>query len=350
MAIPDTYKSYRRTTGDLPLTVAQSSETTPKNLGANNVLVKIHSVSLNYRDVAMLIGAYPATVVEKGIPASDTAAEVVAVGSAVHKFKVGDRVSPNFFVNCLTGEEEEMPKGLGGDVEGVLSEYAVFAEDLLVRLPEYLSWDEGSTIACAGVTAWSSLQGLKNLSPERSYVLLEGTGGVSMFALLLLIDAGIKTIITSSSDVKIAQIEKLSPLITGVNYKTHPDITAEVKRITNGKGVDIVINNTGPGSIPSNIDSLRYGGSVAIVGFLDGFTADWNPSELLKLMFRRGAIRGIAVGSRIDFEALCAHLAERKIGLQPLVDRVFAFDEAKDALDHMSAGRHVGKIIIKVAE
>lgn len=112
-----------------------------------------------------------------------------------------------------------------------------------------------------------------------------------MFALLLLIDAGIKTIITSSSDAKIAQIQKLSPLVTGVNYKTHPDISAEVQRITNGRGVDLVLNNVGPSSFPSNIDSIRYNGTISLVGFLGGLTADWNPSELLKFTFKRGNLR-----------------------------------------------------------
>ncbi|UKZ81765.1 hypothetical protein TrVFT333_009538 [Trichoderma virens FT-333] len=350
MAIPETYKTYRRTTGTVPLTINQTTETTPKNLGPKDVLLKIHSVSLNYRDIAMLNGAYPAPILENGIPASDAAAEVAAVGSAVQKFKVGDHVSPIFFVNFFTGDELEPLQGLGGDVEGVLGEYAVFSEDILVRLPEHLSWDEASTIACAGVTAWSSINGLKKLSPDSSYVLLEGTGGVSMFALLLLIDAGIKTIITSSSDAKIAQLQKLSPLITGINYKTTPDISAEVQRITNGRGAAVVVNNIGPGSIASNIDSLATGGSIKVVGFLGGFTGDWNPSELLKLLWKRASIQGIAVGTKSDFEALNAHLAERKISLQPLIDRVFALDEAKDAVDHMAAGRHVGKIIIKVAE
>lgn len=144
MAIPETYTTYRRTSGPLPLTIVQSTVTTPKSLGANDVLLKIHSVALNYRDAAMLHGAYPGPVKDNGIPASDAAAEVVAVGSAVQKFKVGDHVSPNFSVNYLTGEETEPAQGLGGEVEGVLGEYAVFAEDLLVRLPDYLSWDEVS--------------------------------------------------------------------------------------------------------------------------------------------------------------------------------------------------------------
>ncbi|KAK0757127.1 hypothetical protein N5P37_010656 [Trichoderma harzianum] len=350
MAIPETFKAYRRTTGAHPLTIVPTTETTPKNLGPKDVLIKIHSVSLNYRDVAMLSGVYPANVVEKGIPASDAAAEVAAVGSAVQKFKVGDRVSPNFFVNFLTGEEEEPVQGLGGDVEGVLAEYRVFDENLLVGLPEYLSWDEASTIACAGVTAWSSVDGLKNLSPEKDYALLEGTGGVSIFSLLLLVDAGIKTIITSSSDAKLAQLKKLSPLVIGINYKTTTDIAAEVQRITNGRGAKIVLNNIGPASIPSNIDSLATYGSVKIVGFLGGFTGDWNPSKILELLWKRANLQGIAVGSKRDFEELNSHLEKRKISLAPLLDRVFTLDETKEAFDHMIAGRHVGKIIIKVAE
>ncbi|KAL7907083.1 GroES-like protein [Trichoderma velutinum] len=350
MAIPETYKAYRRTTGALPISIAPTTEITPKDLGPKDVLLKIHSVSLNYRDVAMLIGTYPAQVIEKGIPGSDAAAEVAAVGSAVQKFKVGDRVSPNFFVNSLTGEELEPMQGLGGDVEGVLAEYAVFPEELLVRLPEYLSWDEASTLACAGVTAWTGVDRLKNLSPETSYALLEGTGGVSMFALLLLIDAGIKTIITSSSDAKIAQLKKLSPLITGINYKTTPNISAEVQRITNNRGAKLIVNNIGPASVQSNIDSLALGGSIKMVGFLGGFTGDWNPAELLKLLGKRASIEGIAVGTKIDFEEFNAHLEKRKINLQPLVDRVFALDEGKEAFDYLLAGRHVGKIIVKVAE
>lgn len=142
---PETFTSYRRSTGANPLTIAQSTETTPKTLNADDVLVKIHSVSLNYRDVAILNGAYPMPVLERGIPASDAAAEVVAVGSAVTKFKAGDRVSPHFFVNYITGDENEPVQSLGGDFEGVLSEYAVFQEKFLVRLPEYLSWDEVNT-------------------------------------------------------------------------------------------------------------------------------------------------------------------------------------------------------------
>ncbi|RFU77884.1 hypothetical protein TARUN_4352 [Trichoderma arundinaceum] len=318
MAVSETYKVYHRTAGAAPLAVIQSTESIPKNLGANDVLIKIHSVSLNYRDAAMIQGTYPGPVLEKGIPASDAAAEVVAVGSAVQQLKAGDHVSPNFVVNFLTGDETEPLQALGGDIDGVLGERHRMVQHW--RLEEPVA----RTQLC--------------------------TGGVSMFALLLLIDSGIKTIITSSSDAKIAQIQKLSPLITGVNYKTHPDISAEVQRITNGRGVDIVVNNIGPASIPSNIDSIQAGGSVSIVGFLGGLTADWNPSELLKLLFKRGVIRGIAVGTKLDFEALCAHLANRKIALQPLVDRVFAFDEVKDGLDYMWAGRHVGKVIVKVAE
>lgn len=144
MAFPESYRSFRRTTGNLPLTIEPATETLPKELGADDVLIRIHAVSLNFRDVAMLNGRYIAGIEERGIPASDCAAEVVAVGSEVKSFKIGDHVSPNFFTNLLTGDEDVKLQALGGDIPGVLREYAIFQEKLLVHLPKYLSWAEVS--------------------------------------------------------------------------------------------------------------------------------------------------------------------------------------------------------------
>ncbi|KAK3327065.1 chaperonin 10-like protein [Cercophora scortea] len=349
---PTTYRAYRRTGGPVPRTISQTTETLPSTLGPHDVLLKIRAVSLNFRDVGMLHGRYPAPYVETGIVASDAAAEVAAVGADVDGFAVGDRVSVQFDFLNLTGEEfDEGHSGLGGDVDGVLREWAVYEDKFLVHLPKHLNWEEGSTIACAGVTAWTALHAPQSFRPGTS-VLLQGTGGVSMFALLIALAAGITPIISSSSDAKLAAIQKLAPpgAILGYNYKTEPDQAAAVKRLTDGKGVAIVLNNTGVGSFLADLGSLRArAGVVSVVGFLEGAKADYHPSELLAgLLGKTASIEGIILGSKLQFEELNRFLEEKQVRLQPLVDRVFEFDESKAAFDYLYSGRHVGKIVIKV--
>ncbi|KAK0660868.1 hypothetical protein QBC41DRAFT_37743 [Cercophora samala] len=349
MTLPETYKAFRRTTGDLPRTITPSTEQLPRELAPHDVLLKIHAVSLNFRDVAMLNGRYPVDVIERGIPCSDAAAEVAAVGSAVEDFTIGDHVSVNFDLGHLVAGDDEVGRALGGDVDGVLREYAVFEDKYLVQLPKHLSWEEASTIACAGVTAWTALDSLKATSPRSA--LLQGTGGVSLFALLICLAAGIKPIITSSSDKKLQDIRKLSPDVQTINYKTVSDQASEVKRLTGGKGVDFVINNTGPASLPEDISFLRQrGGIVSLVGFLAGVGGDWHPSAIMALMAKFAKLKGISVGSKEDFVELNQFLAEKKVSLAPLVDKVFTFDESPAAFDYLYSGSHVGKVIIKVQD
>lgn len=178
-SLPATFTAYRRTEGPLPLRVEASTEKTPDptSLGEHDVLLRIHAVSLNFRDAGMLHGHYVADVIKRGIAGSDAGAEVVAAGPAVAKVKVGDRVSPSFFTNNVTGKEQfdTVPQflGLGGDADGVLAEYAVFRDEVLVKIPDYMSYEEASTIPCAGVTAWTSLDAMRGLD-KNSWVLLEG--------------------------------------------------------------------------------------------------------------------------------------------------------------------------------
>ncbi|KAF2202620.1 NAD(P)-binding protein [Delitschia confertaspora ATCC 74209] len=348
MAYPEAYSAFRRTTGKLPLTISPSHETLPKELGSHDVVIKIRAVSLNYRDVAMLIGTYPVPTEEKGIPCSDCAAEVVAKGAAVEGFAVGDHVAPITGIGKLEPYDDGISVGIGVNAAGVLREYAVFEDKHLVHLPAHLSWEEGSTLACAGVTAWNALDGLSHI-PKGASALLQGTGGVSMFALLICLSAGIRPIITSSSDKKLEAIQKLSPEVRGINYKTVSDQAAEINRITNGRGVDFVINNTGPGSIPDDIGFLcQRGGTVSLVGFLDGFEANWEPKRLVELMAKGAKIKGIGVGSKADFEELNRYLEEKNIRLTPALDRVFSFEQSKEAFDYLYSGKHMGKIIIKL--
>ncbi|KAK1783328.1 putative alcohol dehydrogenase [Copromyces sp. CBS 386.78] len=349
MSIPETYKAFRRTTGDLPRTIRPSTEQLPRKLGPHDVLLKIHAVSLNFRDVAMLHGRYPVDVIERGIPCSDAAAEVAATGGAVKDFAIGDHVSVLFDLSNLTGCDDEPSKALGGDVNGVLAEYAIFEDKYIVQLPKHLSWEEAATITCAGVTAWTALDGLTAATPRSA--LLQGTGGVSLFALLICLAAGIRPIITSSSDKKLEDIRKLGPDVRTINYRTVSDQASEVKRLTDGNGVDFVVNNTGPASIPQDISFLRQrGGVVSLVGFLEGINGDWQPSAMMALMGKSAKLKGISVGSKEDYVDLIRFLAEKKVSLAPLVDRVFTFDESPAAFDYLYSGSHVGKVIIKVQD
>ncbi|KZL74892.1 alcohol dehydrogenase [Colletotrichum incanum] len=350
MTSPTTSLVFRRTDGDLPRTIEQSTEAlpAPDELGYRDVLVKIHAVSLNFRDVAMLNGRYPVEVEQRGVPCSDCAAEVIAVGSAVKNLVVGDRVAPVFDLSNLIGDEDKPMQALGGDVPGVLREYAVFDEEVLVHLPKHLTWEEAATLTCAGVTAWNALDN-PTLARKDAAALLQGTGGVSLFALLLCLASGIKPIITSSSDEKLEEIKKLDPNVHGINYKTTTDQKAEILRATNGKGVDFVVNNTGPGSIPEDIGFLRQkGGTVSLVGFLDGGNGNWEPNAIMALMSKSAKLKGVAVGSKLDYQHLNDFLQEKKVGLGPIIDRVFPFQDSKAAFEYLYSGKHVGKVVIKL--
>ncbi|SCO92394.1 related to zinc-binding oxidoreductase [Fusarium oxysporum] len=350
MPFPTTTSVFRRTGGDLPRTIEQSSEAlpVPDELDSHEVLIKIHAVSLNFRDVAMLHGRYPVEVEKQGIPCSDCAAEVIAVGSAVQDFTIGDRVAPIFDVSNITGHEDEPSRALGGDVPGVLREYAVFQEKVLVHLPKHLTWEEASTLSCAGVTAWSALDTPTSARKDAA-ALLQGTGGVSLFALLLCIACGIKPIITSSSDEKLEAIKKLGPEVHGINYKSTTDQNAEILQATDGKGVDFVVNNTGPGSIPEDIGFLRQrGGTVSLIGFLNGLSGDWEPSAIMALMGKSAKVKGIATGSKLDYQRMNDFLEEKRISLGPIIDSVFPFQESKAAFEYLYSGKHVGKVVIKM--
>ncbi|KAF2272011.1 NAD(P)-binding protein [Westerdykella ornata] len=349
LPLPSTTRTYRRTAPPYPLTIVPSTEPLPQSLDPHSLLLRIHAVSLNYRDIAMLQeNGYPVPVLAGGIPASDCAAEVVAVGEKVSKFQVGDRVAPTFDLACLTGEERGLEmRALGGEVEGVLREWVVLEEEVLVRLPGGVSWEEASTIACAGVTAWSALGGLRDVRKD-AVALLQGTGGVSMFALLLCLAAGIKPIITSSSDEKLQKLKELGDDVLTINYKTTPDVAAEALRLTDGQGVDFVVNNVGLSSLPEDMKMLRKYGRIALIGFLGGLEARFDASELMTLLFKRASIQGIGVGSRKDFEDLNRFLEERKVELGSIVDRVFEFEDAPEAFEYLASGKHKGKVVVKV--
>jgi 2-desacetyl-2-hydroxyethyl bacteriochlorophyllide A dehydrogenase len=305
------------------------------------VLVRIHAASLNYRDLRMVQGTYNPKLKTPLVPFSDGAGEVVAVGEAVTRFKVGDRVCPIFMQGWIDGEVDfaKARTALGGDRDGVLREYAAFSEQGLVAVPDHLSYEEAATLPCAAVTAWHALAGSGNLKAGET-VLTLGTGGVSIFAVQFAKALGANVISTSSSNEKLERVKNLGADHT-INYKEQEDWDNAVKEITEKRGVDHVVEVGGPGTLQRSINAVKMGGHIAFIGVVAGM-GDVN---LMQIFMKTIKLQGIFVGSRQMFEEMNAFIAEHK--LKPVIDKVFAFDEAREALKYMESGAHFGKIVVK---
>ncbi len=320
-------------TNGLELTVQEVAQPSP---GANEVLVRVRAVSLNRRDVSILGRGTSAGVV----PTSDGAGEVVAIGPGVAQFAVGDRVAGTFFANWPGGRltRDAMASARGGGVDGMLAEMVVSPETGLVAIPDYLSFEEAATLPCAALTAWRALFTDGEIQPGDT-VLLEGTGGVSIFGLQLAAAAGARPIITSSSDAKLERARSLGAVGT-VNYRTNPEWQKTVIELTGNRGVDHVLDVVGQETLNRAVEALALGGHIAIIGGLSG-RADALPLGPLP---RGASVTNIFVGSREDFLAMNAFLTEHR--LRPVIDRVFPFEEAPAAYAYMESNAHLGKIVI----
>jgi len=306
------------------------------------ILVRIRAASLNYRDLAILVHKFLPTLALPYVPASDACGEVVEVGEDVTRFNAGDRVTPIY----TQGWHDGMPtlelrtrRTLGAPLAGVLQEYiAVPAEDA-VSVPVHLSDGEAATLPIAALTAWSTLQegGLK---PGDS-VLVQGTGGVSLFALQFAKLAGARVIVLSSSDDKLARAKQLGADL-GINYRTTPDWSIPVREATQGKGVDIVVETAGA-TLDKSLASLAFGGFVGIVGFVAGYKAEIPLRAVIGPMIR---IQGIAVGSRARFEAMNRAISQHK--MKPVVDSTFPLEDAAQAFRRLEQGKHFGKIVVSL--
>ncbi|MFN6571727.1 NAD(P)-dependent alcohol dehydrogenase [Dendronalium sp. ChiSLP03b] len=310
---------------------------------AGQVLIKVRATSLNYRDLLVAEGAYGSGVKYPLIPLSDGAGEVVAVGEGVTRVKIGDRVAGIFFQNWIYGSlsKEKMKSDLGGGIDGVLAEYVVLHQEGLVILPDHLSYSEGATLPCAAVTAWQALVTKGNVSPNDS-VLLLGTGGVSIFALQFAKIHGARAIVTSSSDEKLARAKQLGADET-INYKTTPDWEKQVYALTNRTGVDRVVEVGGAGTFPKSLQAVRIGGQISYIGVLSGRGNEIDPTPIL---FKSLTVQGIYVGSREMFEAMNQAIAQHQ--LQPIIDRVFSFTEAREAYLYLKSAAHFGKVVIEI--
>lgn len=310
------------------------------------VLVRVGAVSLNYRDLITLEQQRPGNLPPPLVPCSDGAGEVVAVGAGVTRFKVGDRVAGIFFRDWVTGPFELRYHGAagGGSIHGWLREFVAFPEHGLVRIPEHLSFEEAATLPCAAVTAWQALFTRGNLQMGET-VLVLGTGGVSIFALQFANAIGAHVIVTSSSDAKLERAKQLGAWAT-INYRTTPEWDKEVWRITEKHGVDHVVEVGGPGTLGRSMNSVAAGGQIALIGVLTGFGAP--DASLFPIIARNARLDGIYVGSRADFDALNDSLERHR--MHPVIDRTFAFGEAREAFAHLKGASHFGKLVIAISQ
>ena len=306
------------------------------------ILLKLNAASLNYRDLAILTEKYLPNLKLPYVPASDAAGEVIEVGEDVTRFRVGDRVIPIYTQGWHDGMptlELRTQRTLGGPLTGVLQQYLVVPAEDAVATPANLSDAEAATLPIAALTAWSTLQeaGVK----PGDTVLVQGTGGVAMFALQFAKLAGARVIATSSSDEKLARAKALGA-DTGINYRTTPDWHLAARAATNGRGVDIIVETAGA-TLDKSLAALAFGGFVGVVGFVAGYEAKIPIRALLGPMLR---VQGIAVGSRARFEAMNRAIALH--GLEPVIDSTFALADGAAAFRHMRAGAHFGKVVVAI--
>ena len=307
------------------------------------VLLRVRAVALNYRDVAMPLGLYPAPSEPGHIPTSDAAAEVVAVGEGVQLFQPGDRVigsfHPHWFGGPQPGGRER--DGYGALEDGWLTEFKVVSEESIVRLPDSITDEQGATLPCAATTAWTALGGPHVIQPGQTILTL-GTGGVSVFAVQLAKALGARVIATTSSAAKAERLRELGADDV-INYSETPNWGDRARELTGGRGVDRVVENAGAGTIEQSLRSVSAGGVVALVGFLSGKA----PGLDFSILFGSGATtHPIRVGSRMDLQDVVRIISALK--LQPTIDKVFTFDQAPAAFARLESARHIGKIVINL--
>jgi NADPH:quinone reductase-like Zn-dependent oxidoreductase len=322
------------------LVLAERPEPRP---GPGQILLRMRAVSLNYRDLLTVRGEYNPNQPLPLVPCSDGAGEVVAVGEGVSRFRAGDRAVPIFAASWIAGEptRDKLRSTLGGPLDGTLCERMVVSEQSAVRPPEHLSDEEAACLPCAGLTAWSALV-THGAIRAGDTVVVQGTGGVSVFALQFAALAGARVIVTSSSDEKLERARTLGAW-HGINYRQEPRWERRVRELTGGVGADHVVEVGGAQTLAQSLSAVRSGGRISLIGILSGHVADLNINPIL---MRQVRVQGIFVGDREGFEAMNRAIEQHR--LHPVVDRVFPFEQAREAFEVLAGGGHFGKLSIRV--
>lgn len=331
-------QTYAVTPGDNTIAIEHRDKPA---LGPRDICVKVEAVSLNYRDIiTRKVTKRPV------VPCSDGAGEVVAVGDDVVDFSVGDNVLGLFFPSwkegVITAEDFAVSRG-AGKCDGMLSEYIVGDAAGFLAFPEYLSAAQAATLPCAGVTAWHALMETETPVKAGDTVLLQGTGGVSIFALQLCKLMGVNTLVISSSDEKLERVKRMGATHT-LNYKKQPEWAEAALDMTGGRGVDRVIEVGGAGTLTQSMQAASYGAIISLIGILSGIKGEINPFPILTKSLR---VQGIYVASKAMQQRFHQFLSEHK--LQPVIDSLFSFEQANDAYEYQLSGQHFGKIVVKVS-
>lgn len=327
-------KAFEVTAGSSSLEGLVATERARPEPGPTEVLVRMQAASLNFRDIAIVRGKYiGGPVTRNTIPLSDGAGVVEAVGESVSNFSAGDRVTATFF-------QGGPGRTLGSPLDGTLAQYRVFDQSGLIALPDSITFEQAATLPCAGVTAYNALFEGKRLRPGDT-VLTLGTGGVSIMALQLAKAAGARVIITSSSNDKLDKARSLGADVT-INYRERPDWASAVLEATGGKGVDHVVELGGVGTLPHSYQCVGYEGEIKLIGVMTLPDGDLSPYPL---MFKSATLRGIFVGRRHHFVDLLKAIAQN--GIEPVIDREFAFDDSVEAFEYLKSAQHLGKVVIR---
>lgn len=309
--------------------------------GPGEIQLRMRAVSLNYRDWLMVEGRYNPKQPLPLVPCSDGVGEVVAIGAGVSRFRVGDRAIPCFLQRWAAGEptREKLRSTLGGPLDGTLAELMVVPAEGAVHAPAHLSDAEAATLPCAALTAWTAVV-VEGKVRAGQTVVVQGTGGVSLLALQIARACGAGVIATSSSEAKRERLRALGAAET-LNYRETPDWGRRIKELTGGLGADLVVEVGGAGTLAQSVAATRPGGTIALIGNLAGGTTEVN---LIPIFMQAIRLQGVLVGHRESFEAMNRAFEVNRI--HPVIDRTFAWTEARAAFEHLASGAHFGKIVL----